>query len=318
MRVNVQLIDAEIGSHLWAERFDKPLADLFDMQDEIVARLANQLETQLIAAEARRTKTAPTPDSMDLYFQGMALVNSGVTLELLEQARGFFVRALALDASNVDAMVGLSYVDFNEASAWLVEDRTAHYAAAEATVNKVFAVAPNNAWAHVWMGGVLDGTNRAPRALAELDRALALDPNLTYAYGERARSLIFLGRAEEVELRVNQALRLSPRDNFAFIWMLLAGAAKIHLGTNDQAEAWLRRSIDANPNSPFGHILLAAALANLGKLPEARVEARAGLALNPIFTVHRFQLGAESDNSVFLAQREHLLDGLRKAGLPEE
>ncbi len=95
MRVNVQLIDAEIGSHLWAERFDKPLADLFDMQDEIVARLANQLETQLIAAEARRTKTAPTPDSMDLYFQGMALVNSGVTLELLEQARGFFVGALA-------------------------------------------------------------------------------------------------------------------------------------------------------------------------------------------------------------------------------
>src|SRR5277367_2499747 len=65
MRVNVQLIDAEIGSHLWAERFDKPLADLFDMQDEIVARLANQLETQLIAAEARRTKTAPNPDSID-------------------------------------------------------------------------------------------------------------------------------------------------------------------------------------------------------------------------------------------------------------
>ena len=150
------------------------------------------------------TKTAPNPDSTDLYFQGMALVNSGVaTLETLEQARGFFVRALALDASNVDAMVGLSYVDFNEASAWLVEDRTAHYAAAEATLNKVFAVAPNNASAHVWMGLVLNGTNRAPRALAEFDRALTLDPNLAYAYGLRAQSLIFLGRADEVEFQVN-------------------------------------------------------------------------------------------------------------------
>jgi TolB-like protein len=70
MRVNVQLIDAEMGSHLWAERFDKPLADLFDMQDEIVARLANALNAQLVAAEALRAEQAPTPDSMDLYFQG--------------------------------------------------------------------------------------------------------------------------------------------------------------------------------------------------------------------------------------------------------
>ena len=92
MRVNVQLIDAETGNHLWAERFDKPVADLFDMQDEIVARLANQLGTQLIEAEARRAQRAPLPDSMDLYFQGMASVNKGVTPENMAQARGFFER----------------------------------------------------------------------------------------------------------------------------------------------------------------------------------------------------------------------------------
>jgi TolB-like protein len=72
MRVSVQLIDAETGNHLWAERFDKPLADLFDMQDEIVARLAGALNAQLVAAEARRAEMAPNPDSMDLYFQGLA------------------------------------------------------------------------------------------------------------------------------------------------------------------------------------------------------------------------------------------------------
>ena len=78
MRVNVQLIDAESGEHLWAERFDKPLANLFDMQDEIVARLANQLGAELTAAEARRAQQAPNPNSMDLYFQGLASLNKGI------------------------------------------------------------------------------------------------------------------------------------------------------------------------------------------------------------------------------------------------
>ena len=81
MRVNAQLIDAATGNHLWAERFDKPLADLFDMQDEIVARLASQLGTQLISAEARRAERAPNPDSLDLYFQGMAWKAKGYTPE---------------------------------------------------------------------------------------------------------------------------------------------------------------------------------------------------------------------------------------------
>jgi TolB-like protein len=111
MRVNVQLIDAETGNHLWAERFDKPLADLFDMQDEIVARLANALNAQFIAAEARRAEQAPTPDSMDLYFQGLAWLNKGATPDNVAQARSFFDRALSADPDNVDARVGSAGAD---------------------------------------------------------------------------------------------------------------------------------------------------------------------------------------------------------------
>ena len=105
MRVNVQLIDAESGEHLWAERFDKPQADLFEMQDEIVARLANQLGTELTSAEAHRAERAANPDSMDLFFQGLATLNKGVNLENMAQARGFFERAFALDPSNLDALL---------------------------------------------------------------------------------------------------------------------------------------------------------------------------------------------------------------------
>jgi hypothetical protein len=97
MRVNVQLIDAERGKHLWAERFDKPLADLFDMQDEIVARLAGALNTELIAAEARRAEQSPNPDSMDCDFQGLAWFNRGMSPDNLAQARSFFDRALSVD-----------------------------------------------------------------------------------------------------------------------------------------------------------------------------------------------------------------------------
>src|SRR5204863_692230 len=105
LRVNVQLIDAETGNHLWAERFDKPVADLFDMQDEIVSRLANTLNAELIKAEARRAERSLRPDSMDLYFQGRAWWNKGITPECIEQARGFFEQAIALDPENIEAMV---------------------------------------------------------------------------------------------------------------------------------------------------------------------------------------------------------------------
>ena len=123
MRVNVQLIDTESSAHLWSERFDKPLADLFDMQDEIVARLANALHTQLVAAEARRGERAPNPDAMDLYFQGMAWCNKGQALEHLSQARGFFERALTLDPGNVGALVGSAHVDVDLATTYMADDR---------------------------------------------------------------------------------------------------------------------------------------------------------------------------------------------------
>ena len=111
MRVNVQLIDADTGNHLWAERFEKPLADLFDMQDEIVARLAGALNAQLVAAEARRAEQAPNPNSMDLYFQGLAWLNRGTTPDNVAQARRFFDRALTADPDNVDALCASARTD---------------------------------------------------------------------------------------------------------------------------------------------------------------------------------------------------------------
>src|SRR5271163_2869230 len=152
MRVNVQFIDAETGSHLWAERFDKPLVDLFDMQDEIVARLAGALNAELIAAEARRAEQAPTPDSMDLYFQGLAWLNKGVTPDIVAQARSFFDRALTADPDNVEALIGSARADQLEGALFFVTDRMAAFAAAEAKLTRALSSVPDHPGAHMYLG----------------------------------------------------------------------------------------------------------------------------------------------------------------------
>jgi TolB-like protein/class 3 adenylate cyclase len=318
MRVNVQLVDAENGNHLWADRFDKPVADLFDMQDEIVARLANALNTRLVTAEAWRAERAPTPDSMDLYFQGLACANKGYSPENMARARVFSERALALDSGNVDALILYAMTDTIPAIAYYSDDRRARLLAAEKSLTRALSIAPEHPFAHMQMGIVQIFTNRADQGIAECQRALALDRNLAIAHGFIGIAKHFIGRAEETETHVQEAIRLSPRDTLAYLWLGAPGYANIHLGNDEEAVVWLRRSVDANRNFPLYHFILAAALAQLGRLDEARSAVQAGLALNPIFSVSRLIASPPSDNATFLARRERLIDGLRKAGLPEE
>jgi TolB-like protein/class 3 adenylate cyclase len=320
MRVNVQLIDAETGNHLWAERFDKPLADLFDMQDEIVARLAGALNAQLLAAEARRAEQTPNPDSMDFYFQGLAWLNKGFTPDNVEQARSFFDRALSADPDNVDALIGSARADAIEGAFLFVSGPKAAFAVAEAKLTKALSSVPDHARAHLLLGIVDIFTRRAAQGIAECEHALALDRNLAQAHSIIGRGKIFVGRAEETEAHVAEALRLSPRDTVAYTWMMHAGVAKLHLGSWEQAAAWFRRAIEANRNNPQPHFVLGGALAQLGRLDEAHSAVKAGLALNPAFSVSRARAGwtAMSDDPTYLAQLEPVFEGLRKAGVPEQ
>jgi TolB-like protein/Flp pilus assembly protein TadD len=319
MRVNVQLIDAEFGHHLWAERFDKPLADLFDMQDEIAARLANTFNAHLSAAEARRAEQAPNPNSMDLYFQGLAWFNKGLIPAYLAQARGFFDRALAVDPDNVEALVGSARIDAAEGALMVVNDPLAAFAAAEAKASKALSSVPNYAGFHSLLGFVHIFTRRVAQGIAECEHALELDRNLADAHDTIGLGKIFIGRAEETEAHVAEALRLSPRDTMAYVWMAHVGVAKNHLGSWEQAVAWCRRSIEANRNYSFAYVMLAAALAQLGRLDEARSAAKAGLALMPTLTISRGRaFWTVSDDLTYLAQLEPIVEGVRKAGVPEE
>ena len=240
MRVNVQLIDAVSGAHLWAERFDKPLADLFDMQDEIVARLARQLDAELVAAEARRAERAPDPDAMDLYFQGTACWHKGQSPEILSQARGYFERALARDPGNVEALLGAAWTDAMRGTVFLGDDRAQRLAAAETAATRILSLAPNHAFAHFVLGYVQIFTNRVTQGIAAAERALALDRNLANAHALIGVGKTFAGRAEESEAHVQEALRLSPRDSKAYEWMASVAATKLNLGADAE-----RRSVGA-------------------------------------------------------------------------
>ena len=174
MRVNVQLIDAETGNHLWAERFDKPLTDLFDMQDEIVARLANALNAQLAAAEARRAEQASSPNSMDLYFQGMAWLNKGHAPQNVAQAHRCFDRALIADPGNVDALVGSARADAVDGINLFVTDPAAALVAAEAKLIKALSLVPGHPHGHMWSGLSTYGPSAPPKALPNVNARSSL------------------------------------------------------------------------------------------------------------------------------------------------
>lgn len=317
LRVNVQLIDAETGKHLWAERFDKPVADLFQMQDEIVSRLANELDAELVLAEAKRAERIPYPNALELCFQGIAWIYKGPSYSNYETAHGFFQRALNIDPNCVEALLGKARIEAGWGSTFVDENRWVHFAAAEPLLEKVLTLAPGNAMAHAFLGLVQMSTKRVESGLAQCERALTLDHNFANAWGMIAYGKQLLGQFEESVLHVRQAERLSPRDMFAFRWQNNAGVSTLMLGDEDDAVVWLRRCAEANRSYAIGQFHLAAALALSGKMNEAQAVAGTALALDPKFTIRGYRLGAASGNPTYIAGRERICEGMRIAGLPK-
>jgi tetratricopeptide (TPR) repeat protein len=182
---------------------------------------------------------------------------------------------------------------------------------------KAITVVPDFALSHLALGAALVFTNRAAEGIAEFELALALDQNLAEAHALIGWAKYLLGRGGETEAHVNKAFRLSPRDVTAFRWMTFVGIAKSQLCADAEAVAWLRRGLEANRSYSIALFHLAAPLAHLGELDQARATVQAGLALDPSFTIRRFRNNRSSDNRIFLAQRERIYEGMRLAGVPE-
>ena len=317
LRVNVQLIDAETPStsgptastNLW------PTCSICRMRSYRGSPMHSVPSS--IDAEARHAERAPHPDATDLVFQGWAWFNKGMSPEYLTRAQDFYQRALAVDPAHIDGLVGMAVIDTLVAAFAMTDDPATRFASAEATLIKVLSMNPQNAVAHMVLGAIQIFTNRAARAIGECEQALLLNSNLAEAHAMTGYAKYYCGRAEETEAHILAALRLSPRDSRAFMWMSNVGGAKLQLGADAEAVAWLRRCLDTNRNHPLANFFLGAALALLGEIEEGRSAIQVGLALNPAFTIRRFRASVRNDNAIFVAGRERVISAMRTAGVPE-
>lgn len=211
----------------------------------------------------------------------------------------------------------MTSVDLTTASSLLGTDRAATLAASEAALTKVLSMRPDDPRAHMLMGFAQVYTNRGGAGIAEFERALTLDPSLAEAQAGLGYALMVNGRADEADAHEREALRLSPRDPYAFAWVAWQALAKLLLGHNEESAALLGQSIELNRSFPFSHLYLAAALQLMGRREEARKEAGIALQINPKLSIGLFRATAPSDNSVYLKQRELVLEALLAAGIPE-
>jgi len=229
-----------------------------------------------------------------------------------------YAEALALDPSNVRALLGVAGAHVIRVNNYLYEnDRAPDLRLAYDAAKAAIALAPYFAAAQVSMGMVEIYSDQAARGIARCQRALELDPNSTLAHTRIGLGKIFTGHSDETEAHMREALRLSPRDSDASVWMMIVGHSKVHSQRFDEAIDWLSRSFEINQNHPLPNFYHAVALAYLDRIDEARSAVRTGLSLDSKFTIARFRTGASSTDSAYLAQREMIYEGMRRAGVPE-
>jgi adenylate cyclase len=314
VRVNAQLVDAESGAHLWADRFDEDLADLFKLQDQVVARLANALNVEFIKAEAAKGARSTNPDATDLVMRGWANINAVADLsskEKVNAARALFEQALAIDPNNVEALQGVA-VTYQQEYFWgWGKPGTDYDAKILGPLDRVIALDPDYVGAYNNKSFYLAMSHRSDEALRVADAGLAINPNITLLYMARAFAKLDLGRFDEAKSDLQQGIRLSPRDPFVTFFYTGIGDAEIGAGRPEAAIPEYRKSLDAGDHTYWNYANLAAAYALLGKMDEAKPLVAETLRVNPSFTVKWFQ----NHTAYVIPKRD---EGFRKAGFKEE
>jgi adenylate cyclase len=311
VRVNAQLIDGETDAHLWADRFEASVTDLFRLQDEVVARLANSLGYELAKAEAQKSTHATDPDAIDLMMRGWSAIWQQPTKESTASARDYFERASKIDPQNAEAMVGLAYARLRASVYGWSTTAEDTYAAQLDLLTKATAIDPRFAFAYYVKSLALFFLKQLPEAIEAARTAVALDPNMAHAYYGMALAEAWLGRCEQAKGHLKQALGLSPRDPLAAVWHDILGVSEACLGQLDAAIGEINQAIDAGYRTFYPYAYLAAVEAAKGNDAAAKLALAEAHRLNPQFTIKQFRELSGLPPKI-------IVDGWRKAGLPEE
>ena len=311
VRIVTQLIDTTTGGHLWSERYDRPLKDIFALQDEIVQKITTTLKLQLTLMEKGFSvrKRTDNLEAYDYYLRGVASILQG-TKEANAQARQMWERALELDPKYATAYAVLGMTYLIEWAGQLSQDPQALERAFE-LAQRAVALDDSLPLAHVVLGDIYLWKKQHEQAIAELERAIALAPNFAYGYSDLGMILNWAGRPQETMGLIEKAIRLDPLiPNPAWLWIL--GHAYRLTGRHEEAIAAQKRALARYPDLPHAHAELAIIYSELGQEEEAQAEAAELRRINPSFSleVHR-QRAPYKDPAVL----ERDLAALRKAGL---
>jgi adenylate cyclase len=324
VRINVQLIDAATGGHLWADRFDTDRRKLAEAQSEIIGRLARTLNGELIEAASRRIERegATDPDARDFVMRGWARTFRGPpTAATGEEALRFFERALEIDPGSVEAKIGIAAMLDGRVTAGWSSSVEQDQARAERLLQEALNRDPNNSRAHTSMGVLRRTQNRFAEAQFELETAIALDRNNSVAVRNLGITLMQLGLPDAAIPYIERSIRLSPNDTRNVFNYSTLGQCHLLLGHVDQAIDWLRKARATNHQFWFNLLWLAGAAGLRGDLDEAKGALAEAIKLKPdmnSFAALRASFRG-TPNPQYLALREKTLDvGLRRIGFPEK
>jgi adenylate cyclase len=319
VRINAQLIDAETDAHLWAERLDSMMGDLFSLQNEITSRIAVALNLELVRLEAARSIN--NPDAFDYVLRGRAALSRRPTTASYSEAVELFESALALDPLSVEAQSLLATVLANRVLNHMTETTGTDLKRAERLVAHALDASTRSSPVHYAKGQLLRAQDRHQEAIPEYETALALDRNCVAALAALGECKLYMGDIEEVIPLQEQAIRLSPRDPLIAVWYFWIGQAHLIQSRVGEAILWFEKARRANPELPYIHSHLAAAYGLKGDAEGAAAELAEARRLrgDRYASIANIRASDTSGPRKIRALYEAVLfTGLRKAGMPEE
>ena len=315
VRITAQLIEAGADRHVWAERYDRDLEDIFAVQDEITARIIASVAPGIVSAEMQRAhrKDVATLDAWDRIMRAHWHL-ARFTMEDNAEARRLLTEAAQIEPDSALALGDLAMIHtFDGIWNWGVS-RDQSLAAAGEAARRAIAIDENNAWGHIALGVVEAFSGRHDESVRRLERAVEISPNDPNAHGHLGFAFALAGDPDAAIVQLDEAERLSPRDPFLAYWYMSRAAAAYAAELYEEAIEWSRKTSEENPRFPGAYRILASACGQLGRIDEAKRALDELLRQMPGLTVTATRQQVPWKNP---EHTERYLEGLRRAGLPE-
>ncbi len=316
VRVTGQLVDATTGNHIWAERYDRDIAGIFELQDEITTAIVRAVDPEIQGAEQERALRKP-PENLtawDHYQRGLWQMYR-MTREDLDQAREHLSAAIAADPGFAPAWAVKSFTVYLYVNFGWTESPDDTLAEAQKLAEQAISLDDKEPFAHFALGRVFLIRGEFSRAISQLEQALELNPNFAFARYALGLARLVSGRVEDSLLHFDEAIRQSPRDPALYAYQQFMAVALAHLDRYDEALDYCAKATRRQSGDYIPQVIHASVLGHMGRIDEARQQLAAATAKEPDLTASRIL--PTWLRAMFEEGREKFMDGLRKAGLPE-